>query len=642
MTVCKKKGTNDAATYNPALPHVSGGALPLQEEPTPKNLCEGPAVGANPYPIDEDGKVRGAFEAGDIPNIQTFAHAGQTNEGQTVFTNGRNVGGRLGKPEAPGALEAGASTLNVQPGQGLRLQLLNTSAVRYFRLRLTSPDRHPDPPDPGRRRRRADQQSGRRRRERATWETGYTKGEILLGPGNRADVVAAIPKAPTTGVLTLWTEDYERTGKGYANIPTVPVMHLNLAGATVNPAFEIANGDPVRNATGNPVETLGPATGALLDPATFNPKKEGKAASKIALTQKAGKELGVDGVFGDHDGAANYMDAKHLGSSRYAEEGKTLQLEVTNETGANHPFHLHGFSIQPLTLSSGAETFDWFKAGEERPEFRDNIDVPPGFTLKFRVRLDPRAMPDGTTAGGALGRWLFHCHIFFHATNGMLSELVVTGPGGNERPDVSFDNTEPAVTQGGTATVTGTYKDPDGDPVKLSTSLGTVTDNGGGKFTWSHPTKVNESSSLVYVTATDSHNLSGQAALFLNVAAHARPAIKHLKVVPKSFVPGKAKTALKRASVSKKRKKGAKIRFTLTEAAKVKFEIKRLRPKRPKVKAPKFSRNVKKAGKRAIAFSGRFKRTGALPPGKYKLTARATDAAGRKSKRASTTFKIVR
>ena len=94
--------------------------------------------------------------------------------------------------------------------------------------------------------------------------------------------------------------------------------------------------------------------------------------------------------------------------------------------------------------------------------------------------------------------------------------------------------------------------------------------------------------------------------------------------------------------VSKKRKKGAKIRFTLTEAAKVKFEIKRLRPKRPKVKAPKFSRNVKKAGKRAIAFSGRFKRTGALPPGKYKLTARATDAAGRKSKRASTTFKIVR
>ena len=252
------------------------------------------------------------------------------------------------------------------------------------------------------------------------------------------------------------------------------------------------------------------------------------------------------------------MEAKHLGSSRYVEQGKIIQLEVNNETGANHPFHLHGFSIQPLTLSNGGETFDWFKAGEESPESRDNINVPGGFTLKFRVRIDPRPMPDGTTPGGALGRWLFHCHIFFHATNGMLSELVVTGPGGNERPDVNFDNSEPAVTQGGTATVTGTYKDPDGDPVKLSSSLGTVTDNGGGKFTWSYPTKVNESSGLVYVTATDSHNLAGQDALFLKVATHGPPVITHLKVVPKSLVPGKAKTALKRASASKKRKKGAK------------------------------------------------------------------------------------
>ena len=32
----------------------------------------------------------------------------------------------------------------------------------------------------------------------------YTSGEILLDPGDRADVVAAIPTA-ATGVLTLWT-----------------------------------------------------------------------------------------------------------------------------------------------------------------------------------------------------------------------------------------------------------------------------------------------------------------------------------------------------------------------------------------------------------------------------------------------------
>ena len=113
--------------------------------------------------------------------------------------------------------------------------------------------------------------------------------------------------------------------------------------------------------------------------------------------------------------------------------------------------------------------------------------------------------------------------------------------------------------------------------------------------------------------------------------------------MPKAFAPGKAKTKLKRASASKKKKKkgGAKIRFTLDEAATVQFEVKRLHPKRPKVKVPKFSRSVKQAGPRAFPFSGRFK-SGALPAGKYKLTARATDGANRRSKAVSTTFTISR
>ena len=60
---------------------------------------------------------------------------------------------------------------------------------------------------------------------------------------------------------------------------------------------------------------------------------------------------------------------------------------------AHHPFHMHGFSIQPLTLSNGVTTFTW-----PYHEFRDNVDIPPGYTLTFRVRIDDRPMPDGTTA----------------------------------------------------------------------------------------------------------------------------------------------------------------------------------------------------------------------------------------------------
>ncbi|HEV7769334.1 MAG TPA: multicopper oxidase domain-containing protein [Solirubrobacterales bacterium] len=645
VTVCKTKGTNDAATYNPALPHVSGGALPAQSPPTPKNLCEGPGLAGpppNPYPVDEDGTLRAPFAASDIPNIQTALHAGPTNEGQTVLTNGKNVGARAGTPAAPGALASGASVLDVQPGQGLRLQLVNSSTVRFFRLRLTTPTGALVPlirvGGEGGLLNNAVIEGG----TQGTWVTKYGAGEILLPPGTRADVVAAIPSAPTSGVLTLWTEDFERTGAGYSNIPTVPVMHLNLAGAKVTPAYTIAAGTPLRAATGDPVETLGAPSSILLNPATFTPAKKGLPSKVIELTQKAQTELSVDKFFGTHDVTGDYADAPHLGSSRYAKQGDTLELEVKNVTGANHPFHLHGFSIQPKSLTNGAETYTW-----TYPEFRDNVDVPGGFTLKYRIRLDPRALADGVTPGGALGRWVFHCHIFFHATDGMLSELVITAPNGNERPDVNVDNSELAVTQGGTATVTGTYEDPDGsDPVTLSSSVGTVVDNGNGTFTWTYPTTAADSTQIVYVTATDSNGLKGQIPFYLKVnpgstpAANVAPVLKRLRVTPKRFLSARGKTKLQRANVSARVRRGAKIGFTLSEPAKVRFVVKRLVPRRPRVKTVTFSRNIKKAGKRTVRFTANFKRRGALPPGKYKLTAQATDSGGLKSKQASTRFKI--
>jgi FtsP/CotA-like multicopper oxidase with cupredoxin domain len=644
-TVCKAPGTNDALTYPLSLPHVSGGALPAQEPPTPKNLCEGPAVGTNPYPVDENGSLRGPYGAGEIPAIQTAAHAGRVNEGQTVLTNGKNVGGRAGSPVNPEELEAGAAVKVVHPGQGLRLQILNAATTRYFRLILTSPEGNPIPlvrvGGEGGLLNEAVTEGG----TKGTWVTKYTAGEILLPPGSRADVVAAIPNAPNKGVLTLWTEDYERTGKAYSDLPTVPVMHLALAGPTVSPPYTISAGTELRSATGDPVETLpAPEPGEeLLNPATFTPPKLGLPNKVIKFTQKAQTELGVDEVFGTHDVEGDYGNAPHLGSSRYVKSGDTVELEITNVTGANHPFHLHGMSIQPKSLTNGAQTFTW-----PYPEFRDNVDIPGGFTLKFRVRIDPRPLADGVTPGGEYGRWLLHCHIFFHATDGMLSELVVTGPEGNERPNVNVDNSEPVVNPGEAVSVTGTYNDPDEDPVSLSASQGSVINRGGGQYTWNFKTGATEGSHLVYITATDSHGLKGQIPLFLKINAvnnppgNQKPVLKGLRVIPKKFAPAKAATKLKRADAGKRKKGGAKISFHISEAAKVQFTIKRLTPRRPKVKVPTFSRRERSGGKKTVKFTGRFKRTGALKPGKYKLTARATDSGGLKSNRLSTTFKIVR
>ena len=513
-TVCKQPPNNDTATYPASAPHVSGASpFPEQAPPTPKKLCE-------TAPIDENGDPAPPYAAGDIPSIQSKATSGRTNEGQTVLTNGKNVGGRAGTPAAPGALAAGASTLNVQARQGVRLQILNAAAIRYMRLRLTTSTGVQVPltriggegglldkavtegghmvPPPG-----------------GTFDTQYEIGEILLPPGSRADVAFGIP-ANATGVLTMWTEDYQRVGQladgFYANTATVPVMHFSVNGSAGS-TYDIAGDDPLRNLTGNPVEQLGAPANLLLNPAGFNPVKKGLNSQQIALTT-GNNQLSVDTFFGTHDVQGDYTDADHLGSSRYAKEGDLLQLDIQNMTDAHHPFHLHGFSIQPRTLTkSGSPTFSW-----PYHEFRDNVDIPARYTLTFRIRLDPRPMPDGTTLGGALGRWVFHCHIFFHATNGMLSELVVTTANGNERPDVNVVGSGTSVEQDQQATIKGTYKDRDGDPVTLTTSKGTVTDDGGGKFTWTYPTTVADSSGLVFVTATDSGGRKGQTAFQLQVA----------------------------------------------------------------------------------------------------------------------------
>jgi FtsP/CotA-like multicopper oxidase with cupredoxin domain len=515
-TVCKAPGSNDTHTYDDnadstpgtTAPWIGGGPLPQQLGLAPKGLCESPTA------IDDNGSPTGSYAAGDIPAIQT--NAGNpllpTNEGQTVLTNGKNVGARAGDPAAPEALAPGASMLDVRPGQGLRLQIVNASTVRYMRLRLSPAGGGMIPlirvGGEGGLLDSAIEEGG----VISGFNTGYTQGETLIPPGSRVDIVAAIPASPTTGVLTLWTEDYFRTGKGYSDIPTVPVMHLNLTGTPVSPAYAISDGTPLRDATGDPVKILGPATNTLLNPAGFSPAKTGSNNSTITFNTAGGNLLAVDGIHGTHD-VANYETAAHLGSSRYAEVGDILDLATTNGTGANHPFHLHGFSIQPLTLVSGTGTYTF------PPEFRDTVDIPPGDTLHFKVQITDRPMPDGTTPGGAYGRWLFHCHIFFHAVLGMISELVVVPASGNERPDVNVDSAQVQTNQGHTASVTGTYFDPDGDPVTLSSSVGSVHDDGGGHYTWSFNTG-RARSQIVYVTATDAGGLKAQIPFYLSIANH--------------------------------------------------------------------------------------------------------------------------
>jgi FtsP/CotA-like multicopper oxidase with cupredoxin domain len=469
VTVCKAPGSNDDETYDltpGAWPHASGGNLPAQAGPDPIDLCE-------TAPIDEDGNPRPMFQNGDVPNIQKSGTSGTVNEGQTVLTNGKNVGGRAGSPASPGLLAPGASTLSVEAGQGLRLQLINAATTRFFRLLLTDQSGTQIPLV------RVGGQGGLL--DSAHIEGGvvggfdfkYTHGEILLDPGDRQDVVAAIPQA-ANGVLTLWTQDFERTGGGFANTPTVPVAHFEVTGASASP-FTIADGTLLRAdpAVADPQIVLGPPTGTLLDPATFNPVKPGLADPDIQLTNVA-SQLGINGHKGSHDFNVDYTLIPHEASARFARLGDTLELTVTNMGGAHHPFHLHGFSIQPISLTDTIPGVPPLGSPDGSPgtgpsytfprvEYRDNIDVPAGYTLRFRVHLEDRPLMDGVTPGGGVGRWVFHCHIFFHAVFGMISEFVVVQPPGVTVADAAGD-------EGSAIPIHTTAFDEDGDPMTTTWS----------------------------------------------------------------------------------------------------------------------------------------------------------------------------
>jgi FtsP/CotA-like multicopper oxidase with cupredoxin domain len=538
ITVCTAAPNPDAYASLVGAEWLSGAIS--QPGPTPAFLCESPNAVA-----DDGSNPPGFFyPAGDVPSLT--APGGRINEGQRVLTNGVNVGGRSGTPSVPGAVALDATThrLSVRRGQGLRLQIVNCATTRYFRLRLTDGAGQQrslvrvggeggmldnavleglTPPVPA-----------------GTFDPKYDSGEIVLPPSVRADVVVAIPDTLAVGtVLTLWTRDFQRLGAGaagggpWAKLPTVPVMHLEVsADPPLAPAYTIAGGPngvggtALRAKAGFPGPLVTdirtpPTTGSLLTPAGgFVAPKLGMSDTDIDLTSGTPSINGIVGT--PLHGPPPYPNAPHIGSTRYAERGRLLQLTVTNATQAHHPFHLHGFSMQPVSLTrAGNPTFTW-----AYHEFRDSIDVPASYTLTFRVRLDDRPLVDGATLGGFLGRWLFHCHIFFHHHRGMIGEFVVTDSTGEERPYVDVGGSW-AYVPSPVPTRTGTFSSPEGNPVSLAATygstgaiigpLGTVT-TGPGTWSWTYPGGVADGTYYVYITATDSVlSLQGQAVFRLKV-----------------------------------------------------------------------------------------------------------------------------
>jgi FtsP/CotA-like multicopper oxidase with cupredoxin domain len=356
-------------------------------------------------------------------------------------------------------------TLKVGQGDGVRLQLLNSSITRFYRLKV-----------PGHKLIRIGGEGGlldKARHEggsvRATIKNldgdligertvslRHDKGEIVLGPAERADVVL-IPKGDVGDTIQLRWEDYARGRHGMwmegeemvmgdaeddGTRPGIQIATFEVVAGTGSD-YRLSAGDPILEAVGRSVGQID-TSGTTVD---FTGEEQSTKLQGAMPMWKEGDtwlmdtEMSIDGVEW-HPEMTGPTQAE-APSAKHASVGDVLVWEVHNTTSMAHPWHLHGFSYQPLefirhdgeheehkrkdvdaAVDTGSPWIDEETTTHwtlDYDEFEDTTLIPPHTSLIYRVKLE-----DINGDGGAAGRWLKHCHIFQHGADGMMSELIVS------------------------------------------------------------------------------------------------------------------------------------------------------------------------------------------------------------------------
>jgi FtsP/CotA-like multicopper oxidase with cupredoxin domain len=85
--------------------------------------------------------------------------------------------------------------------------------------------------------------------------------------------------------------------------------------------------------------------------------------------------------------------------------GELQVWDVVNSTMMDHPFHLHGFFFQVLSVNGAPPPWR---------SWEDVVNLPPRSTTRIAWMPDDRP-----------GRWMYHCHILEHHGAGMMAHFDV-------------------------------------------------------------------------------------------------------------------------------------------------------------------------------------------------------------------------
>lgn len=384
---------------------------------------------------------------------------------------------------------AGIPTITAKSGEGIRLRFINTATNRYFRLAVTgngSDNNIYRIGGEGGFLDHARLEGG----TQGTWDTKYSTGEIMVPASGRSDVVI-VPTGADGDIITLSNPGYQRGGPSGNNSGGGDLLHIVIGGGVQDPPFTITNGQDILGA--GVVEDLKGVTISdfYLTPPVFDSNPGAGNGSTNQIITMAGISPGITGIDAEQghfeDSGSDYTLVPYQATTRYARTGDTLEFTISNDSNQHHPFHHHGFSFQPVRVIDFGPDRDFGTSDDvvlyeyDYNEFVDVIDVFSRQAIVVRMRIDdrpiitdfrgdtessPPAEDQHFPDGGAAGRWVFHCHIFLHATIGMISELVIL-PNSPPVADAGLDQiAECTSADGGLATMDGTgSSDPDGDDI---------------------------------------------------------------------------------------------------------------------------------------------------------------------------------
>jgi len=241
--------------------------------------------------------------------------------------------------------------LAIAAGQTERWRVVNASSARYVRLSIGGAPFRIIGGDVG------------------LIETPVRATEVLLAPGDRVELaVGPFEEGESLAIesLAYWRSTFKRR-------KTEPFGTLH-----VGPAKPSAAMIPARLRTITPLATP-----------TATPTRTVDFGVKVSL--KGGMEFVVNKEM-------HHQDAP-------VKVGELQVWDIVNSSMMDHPFHLHGFAFQVLSVNGKAP--DWIS-------WEDVVNLPPKSTTRIAWMPDDRP-----------GSWMYHCHILEHHAGGMMAHFDV-------------------------------------------------------------------------------------------------------------------------------------------------------------------------------------------------------------------------